>query len=192
MSIDRRLRNGLQDQALEIEPDTGDALVAVRTRAVRETRRVRVLQVAVAATVVLAAVFLLPLGLDRVGGENRTITPAAPTGIEGTYVVDVAASAETRREGVAGRWVVTFGPDGLVDLSAPEGVSGVSGGSYSVDGDVMRTSSLVDRPGCQASGRALGTYGWSDVGGAVRFTVVSDDCRARVLLFAGQDWEQWP
>ncbi|MGZ5404578.1 MAG: hypothetical protein ACXWDL_08000 [Nocardioides sp.] len=192
MSIDRRLRNGLQDEASGIDPDTHDALALVQTRAVRETRRTRVFQAAAAVAVAVLVAILLPLGLDRLGGEDRRITPAAPLGLEGTYVVDVVASAETRRAGVAGRWVVTFAPNGLVDLAAPEGVSGISGGSYSVEGEVMRTSSLVDQPGCQASGRALGTYRWSRVDDGVRFAVVSDDCQARVLLFAYQDWERVP
>lgn len=192
MSIDRRMRQGLQSEASGIDVETMGALAIVQARAVRATRRVRAVQAAAAAMVLAALILLTPLGLARLGGEDRRITPVAPVGLEGAYVVDVATTAQTRRERVEGRWVVTLEPSGVVDLSAPEGVVAIAGGSYRVEDDVVRTSVLVDRPGCQASGRALGIYRWSRVRGGVRFTIVSDDCNARVLLFTNQDWKQLP
>jgi len=87
MSIDRRLRNGLQAGASGIEPETRDALAIVATRAARETRRSRYVQAA-AAVAALTLVLLLPVGLDRLGGEDRRIEAPVllPLGEEHNHV----------------------------------------------------------------------------------------------------------
>lgn len=132
---------------------------------------------------------MIPSVVDTV---RQRIEPVVqqPSGLEGTYVVDLADSAENRRTRVGGRWVVTFRPDGVMEITAPDTYPHPrTGQAYRVDGDELRTDALVDSAGCQAAGMFVGTYRWARNDTILRFVLVSDSCPARVALFSGQDWE---
>jgi hypothetical protein len=110
----------------------------------------------------------------------------------GTYVVDVPGTPEHRRLQLTGRWVVTLRPDGELLLDSPEGYDGSTAGTrYEIVNDELHTDALIDMPGCQASADTLaGTYRWEELNDALLFTVVHDDCRARIELLTGQPWRR--
>ena len=82
----------------------------------------------------------------------------------------------------------------MLALNPPPDYAGTTAGTaYEVDGTLLRTDALIDHPGCQSTGTAnVGTYEWRLDENRLRFTVVRDDCRARVELFTGQEWTGVP
>jgi hypothetical protein len=184
MSVDQRLRAGLHRSAAAIEPRTAAALTAVEARTRRGRRTARVARLAVATALAAAVAIASPAALDRLRGSGPHVSPAAPSPLVGTYVVDVPDSEPARRQGMAGRWVVTLHADGVVQLTQPDVFQGNPyGASYQTDGDVLRTDVFVSSPGCQLAPDSVGIYRWARAGGVLEFTVVSDGCEARRLLF---------
>lgn len=189
MSVDRRLRSGLARMAAEVDAAPSPALGLVRARARRRNRMGRGVGVLAVAFATALLVVAAPRAVDLVTKNRQpTVRPSSP--LVGTFVVDLAGTPANRRAGVVGRWVVSFRPDGSVDLNPPTTYRlSRTGQSYRVDGDRLRTDVLVDTVGCQAEGAFVGTYRWTLDDTTLRFALVSDACPARIALFTGQDWE---
>lgn len=196
MSIDQRLRRGLRPAATDPGPDTMAALDRVEQRAGRLARRTKV-----GVGALLAAAVVLTIGGtvavqrdDRPDTDQLAVDGTSTTDqrLEGTYVVDVADSPASLQEGMAGRWVVSLEPNGVLEVRPPPDYSGATLGiAYRVEGDQLRTDALVE-PGCQADSSFVGTYDWALTGDTLSFTVVEDECAARRILFTGQVWERAP
>jgi hypothetical protein len=190
MSIDRRIREGLRNAAEPIEPIVPSALATVERRAGLRQRGVRFAQLTAAAAVLVLIAILTPVLRDHSDPIN---SDAGQSALTGTYIVDVADSAVARRDGLTGRWIVTLRRDGVVDLIPPTTYRGdVSGISYRVVGDVLRTDAFIDSPGCQASDDQIGTYHWTRNASSVLFTTVADTCDVRLVLFIDQPWRVAP
>lgn len=187
MSIDRRLRAGLHRSAEVVRPDVSDALHAVERRASRQRRLVAIARFATVAAVAVAAAIV---GTVAVHGRPRADTGVLPAGQPvGTYVVDVPTFDLAQRQGMTGRWVVTLRPDGVLQITPPQGFTGNPyGASYQTNGDLLRTNALMSSPGCQLSSNPTGVYRWMRTPTELTFAVVADTCDARRLLFAGQGW----
>jgi hypothetical protein len=187
MSIDRRLRAGLHRSAEVVRPDVSFALQAVERRARRQRRIVAIARFAtVAAVAVVAAI----VGTVAVHGRPSSGTRVLPAGQPaGTYVVDIPTSDIAQQQGMAGRWVVTLLPDGVLQITPPDAFTGNPyGASYRLDGDLLRTNAFMSMPGCQLSSNPIGVYRWIRTPTELTFTVVADTCDARRLLFGGQGW----
>jgi hypothetical protein len=190
MSIDRRLRTGLQRSSEAITPNVSAALAAVenRTRHLRRTRVIARLAVAAAVAVVVAIAGLTLLHRLRALGTD--VLPAEPSSPVGTYVVDVSTSETAQAEGMVGRWVITLRPDGVMEITSPSSFTGNPyGASYQTDGDLLRTNAFISSPGCQRSTDQIGTFRWVRTATELRFTVVADTCDTRRVLFGDQTWE---
>jgi hypothetical protein len=188
MSIDRRLRAGLVRSADAIRPDVSAARRAVEQRARRRGRIVTVARFAAAAAVAVVAAIVWTAALHGPPRAGMDVLPAGQP--VGAYVVDVPASDLAQRQGMAGRWVVTLRPDGVLHITPPEAFTGNSyGATYQTNGDLLRTNAFISSPGCQLSGDQMGTYRWIRTATELTFTVVADTCDARRLLFGGQAWQ---
>ena len=196
MSVDQRLRTGLQRPGPESDPDTLAALHRVERRVDRRARTIRAgIGALVAAAVVLVVGATVALQRDDPADRDRLAVDGPTTSarqLEGTYVVDVGDSPEGREEGMVGRWVVTLAPDGALELRPPPDYTGVTlGSAYRVVGERLRTDALVE-PACQADNGFVGTYASALVDDRLAFTLVEDQCVSRRILFTGQQWERLP
>ncbi len=189
MSVDQRLRNGVARIASEVTVDPSSALKIVQSRARRQVRMIRIVQVFAVAAAVALGVMVVPPAFDHV---RQPTDPAVQPGseLEGTYVVDVIDNPANRTAGVVGRWVVTLGPNGLIEIIPPSTYPGPrTGPTYRIEGNELRTDVLVESVGCQATGAFVGIYRWARNDTILRFVLISDACPARIALFTGQDWE---
>jgi hypothetical protein len=188
MSIDRRLRAGLQHSAEAVRSDVAGALHAVERRARRQRRIVAIARLAATAVVAVVVAIVGTVAVHRLRGEGLNVLPAGPPA--GTYVVDIPSSDLAQRQGMVGRWVVTLRSDGVLNLTPPEAFTGNPyGASYQTDGDLLRTNAFMSSPGCQGTGDPIGTYRWVRTATKLTFTIIADSCNARRLLFGGQAWE---
>lgn len=188
MSVEDRIRAGLAREADLVDPSVELAHVELVRRHHRR-RRARVSSWTVGVATAAAAAFLVVLGLDPL--ESDEPTPVAePSAVQGRYVVDVAATAESRSAGVTGRWVFVLEKDGSLQVIPPaEHRGSVSGAAYEVEGELLRTDALLQEPGCQV-GEAPVAYRWRVDRDTLWLTPVGDDCPARRIVFASQPWER--
>ena len=200
MSIEQRLRDGLAENARSIDPFVERELGAVLARKRRRTH----LRWAGYGGMAAAAAVVTVVALALIGQRQATTPPATPdtttttsttttNGLAGRYVVDVAASKQAEHLNLVGRWVIVLEDDGALELVPPVGYTGiVSGLSYRIEGDRIRTNAFIDSPGCQRTADQSGLYEWHQSGGVVDFVVAHDDCAARRLIFSGQTWVSAP
>jgi hypothetical protein len=199
MSLDRRLREGLERITAGIDPDIDWRL----RRAMRDARRRVALRragatLAVAAAIIVSVV-LGPRALDALGSSSRppaagppAPTVAAPTtlgnqAIAGTYRRTVPAGLpDAQSSHLAGRWRIELRPDGTMAVRAPAAFTGVlSGSQFQVQAETFRTTLFIQD---LCSNLPVPTYRWTRVGDWLRFTPVDDRCRARVALLASGPW----
>ena len=187
MSIDTRLREGLQRSMSAIAADPEEHLEHARRQGhTRVVIRRAVTSVAVAA--VLVAVALAgPAVLDAVRSQRRepiATPPALP--IVGNYTVRITAT-DAGAIGVpeaAGTWLLKLQGDGVLELAPLQGGNPGGGPSqYQLAGNDFITSALAS-----ASCQGVGTYTWSRSGSTLAFTVVSDSCTLRVAVFSLGAW----
>ena len=192
MSVEDRLRRGLADNATNIEAFVERELTVVLAR----NRRRNQLRWAGYGALAAAAAVVAVIALTFIRQPHATTPPATPdttTTLAGRYVVDVAPSKQAERLHVDGRWVIVLQEDGGLELVAPAGYTGiVSGASYRIEGDRVRTNSFIDSPGCQRTEDQSGLYEWHKTAGIVDFVLVHDDCAARRIVFSGQAWVSVP
>lgn len=187
MSIDSRLREGLQRSmsAIATDPDQHleDAHRQGRKRLLR--RRAFTATVIVAGLAVIALVGPAMLGALRDQGHEPMATPSSLP-IVGNYVVRVTTTDATRAgaPGAAGTWVLKLHGDGVLELAPLRSGDPLGGPSqYQVSGDRFLTTALGS-----ASCQGLGTYTWSRSDSTLTFIVVSDPCALRVAVFSSGPW----
>jgi hypothetical protein len=182
MSIDERLRDGLRLNGAAIPDDTESALDTIWRR---RRRRLR-LRVVAASVAVVGAAAIAPWAVDEFRDQSPVIATSSSSQLVGTWAVDVPAGSGE----ISGRWIVRVRPNGGLVLDPPAGFREqlTPGSTLQVTGSSLRTNALVDYPGCQLPGAAIGRYSWERTGSTVVFRVVSDGCEARQRLFAAP-WE---
>jgi hypothetical protein len=190
MSLDQRLRDGLQRAAAVVEPDVPRGLWVVRRRARRLMIGQRAAAAILAVAVVAASVFLVPRLLDLVRGqrEHPAVKPHSST-LVGSYRADLSgASAALARRGLAGTWLLTLRADGSMVWNPPPG-SKVSEGlprdTYQVAGTTIVTD-LFAATLCR--GQGVGAYSWSRSGGTLTFRAGRDRCVLRRAVLTSAPW----
>lgn len=188
MPIDGRLRNELSRDASDVDVDVDRFLESVVTKGKRR-RQLRRAGGAIVVTLVLAVgAALSPTVLDVIRHQQRVPAAPVPTvAIEGTYVVriqpaDVAGTPGPRLEGL---WQFTVRGDGLLSVTGPAGTNvSAPRSQYQLEGDRILTTAFASN---RCSG--VGVYRWHREGTTLTFTLVSDACVLRVVLFTAHPWE---
>jgi hypothetical protein len=193
MPLDERIRRGLADATEDFEPAVESRLhgaVETARRRERARRRIFVMRVAATAAVILLAVVASPTIWRALQGSlpggDPTQTPA-PT-LSGSYVTTLDGSQPGIAEAnLEGRWTVTFGADGILDVMAPDGFTGTrSGYSFQAADGEIRTD-LFSADVC--STLLPGTYTWAVRGDALTFVAVDEPCAGRLAFFTAGTWE---
>ena len=190
MSLDRRLRDALQQSSVVVDPDVGRNLATVRRRTRRLVIRQRVTSALLAAAMVVVVVVAGPWVLDVIGSQRET--PAArpsPSALVGSYQVDLSgADSRLAARGLAGSWMLTLNGDGSILWNAPPG-AGVTEGlprdTYQVTGAQLVTN-LFQTNLCRGSG--VGSYSWTHSGGTLTLVAVSDGCELRRTILTSAPW----
>lgn len=195
MSIEERLRAGLEDHAAEFAPRVEETLDRVRVRGRRYRAATAALGVAASAAAV-AAIAGAVVALD--GFRVGSVPPANPANRSSATASDPATdpaqaalygtlTAEIDDPGVlAGRWRLRLDPDGNIDVSPPTRFrQRLDGAAYTSDASTFRTI-LFGSGLCADHGS--GIYTWIRVGPEVVFRTVSDTCPARERFFADSTW----
>lgn len=194
MSIDTRLRQGLERSAsgatADLVDDLPDALI-------RGRRRKRAM-IAVRATSIVTVLAIVAVLGPRLVGSIRNEQPAVPSptpsgttdfsAIAGTYTVELTdADATVASNHMAGAWVIQLGPDGAMQLSIPAGFTregqAPAGNAFSLAGSQVRTN-LFYNDFCHS----VGVYRWQLRGTRLTFTPLSEDYAVRRAVFASKPW----
>jgi hypothetical protein len=188
--LDRRLRDGMQRLAADLDPDVEGRLEATLRNARRAGRRRQFRAAFAFATVILAVVLVGPPLIDalRVGPQpGASPSPAPAVTLRGTYATtlvsnDVAVTSNR----MSGDWTIQVGSSGILTVTPPSGFTGThSGYRFDVIGTQLRTDLFAEDV---CSTLLPGTYQWSLSGGRLSFTVVDDSCPGRVALLTSAAW----
>lgn len=187
MSIERRLRRDLEQEAREIEVDVERNLIAVETRTRRRGSSL-LLPVFAGAAVLVAAMLIRFPATPSVGGPSAApspvVTPNPFAAIAGTYRATIDAGADPE---VAGTWTMDLRRNGVLVLVAPAsftyGSISPTGISYTIEGDRLRTD-LFYNDFCPS----VGVYAWSLAGERLTLTPVTEACAIREALLATSPW----
>jgi hypothetical protein len=193
MSLDRRLRDGLDRLAAGIEPDVEGRLKTTLDRGHRPRLVTFALPIAATAAAVLLVAVVGPALIGLVRGEFGASTSATPSqsSLTATLVGAYAASVTPGNPAVdehnlSGDWTIVFETSGLISVTAPTGFVGTrTGYVYEITGDQL----VTDLFGSDVCTTLLpGRYRWELVGESLRFDAVDDPCAGRAALLAGQEW----
>jgi hypothetical protein len=193
MSLDRRMRDGLDRLAAEIEPDVEGRLQATLERARRPQLVSFAMPLAATAVVIVLVALVAPPIVDRVregfgASIGATPSPSSPTAtLVGAYAASVAPGDPAVDEhNLSGEWTIAFETTGVLSVMAPTGFAGTrTGYVYEVTGDQL----VTDLFGSDVCTTLLpGTYRWELAGDSLTFAVVDDPCAGRAALLAGQEW----
>jgi hypothetical protein len=180
MSVDDRLRAGLNANATAFDPAVESSLDAVRARG----RRGRGARVAVAAGLIAAAsAVVLVLAWPDASPPPRPATPVpSPTSeLFGRYESDV-----TQPNRLAGHWVLEFNGNGTVLVTPPGRYAGVvSGTLFTADGTTLRTN-LFAQDVCADLGN--GEFTWTREGARLALAEYDEPCAPRARFFTGNAW----
>jgi hypothetical protein len=186
MSLDRRLREGLDRSSSAIEERLFDRVlegVVARGRRRRRVRRIAAGTLALAA--LIGAVVIAPKALDAIRsiGETR---PASPQDlmrqIAGTYTIEVDRSGgAVEAFDMAGTWRVRLLPTSAMKIMPPptylRSWDPPTGDVFTVAADRLRTNALGRL--CLGS---IGTYTWFLHDDRLSLAPVTEDCAARRAL----------
>ena len=194
MSVERRLREGLERSASVVQPDVGRRLPEAIARG-RRRRRARRASLIVGTVAVLAAV---GVAVPQVTGyvqrfqhpavsQGPTLTPGPDAVITGSYTSTLGATSQVIRDnGMAGTWTLRLKANGVLTLSAPRPFHGdLVSIAFRVEGHRFTTNAFVNDPRCSND---VGVYRWQRVGRTLVFTPVSDTCALRRALFSTKPW----
>jgi hypothetical protein len=194
MSVERRLREGLERSAAVVPPDVGRRLpeAIARGRRRRRARRASLIAGTVAA---LAAV---GLAVPQVTGfvqriqhpavsQGPALRPGPDAVIAGSYASTLGATSPVIRDnGMAGTWTLRLKANGVLTVSAPRSFHGdLVSIAFRVQGDRFTTNAFVNDPRCSND---VGVYRWQRAGRTLVFTPVSDTCALRRALFSTRPW----
>jgi hypothetical protein len=190
MSIEGRIRNELTNDASKVDVDLEPLLSAVVIGGRRRIRVRRVAGLLAAAALVAIVIAAGPSVVDVIRHQHEQ--PAAPPSVTradilGTFAVKVQPS-DIRGRGqihLEGLWQLTVRGDGLITIvPPPDAAIAPPASQYHVDGDRLITTAFASR-----SCSGVGEYRWSREGSSLRFTLVSDACELRVMIFTAHPWE---
>jgi len=193
MPLDRRLRDGLDQLAGEIEPDVEGRLKATLDHAGRRNPVQRFLPIAVATAALILVAIVGPAMVNLLRGEagppigaSQAPSPT-PSALAGAYTTSVESDDPAVQESnLAGAWTVEFEASGLLIVTSPAGFTGTrTGYSYQVTGDELRTD-LFGEGVC--STLLPGRYRWERTGDTLTFSTIDEPCAGRAAFFAGQPW----
>jgi hypothetical protein len=194
MSVERRLREGLERSASAVRPDVGRRLPEAITRG-RRRRRARRTSLIVGTVAALATIgFAVPQVTSYVQriqhpavSPGPALKPGPDAVIAGSYTSKLGATSQVIRvNGMAGTWTLGLKANGVVTLSAPRSFHGdLASVAFRVQGDRFTTNALVNDPRCSND---VGVYRWRRAGGTLVFRPVSDTCAVRRALFSSQPW----
>ena len=195
MSIDSRLRQGLERSASGATTDLVDDL----PDALRRGRRRKRVLVAARVTTVAAVLAIVAVVGPRLVGSIRNEQPAAPTptpslgstdfsAVAGTYTVELSSTdATVAANHMAGTWTMQLGRDGAMQLSVPAGFAreghAPAGGAFTLSGSQFLTSLFY-----AASVTRPVSTGGSFVERELTFAPLSEDCAIRRAIFASKPW----
>jgi len=194
MSVERRLREGLERSASAVQPDVGRRLPEAIARG-RRRRRARRASLIVGTVAALAAV---GLAVPQVTGfvqrvqhpavnQGPTLAPGPDAVIAGSYTSTLGATSRVIRDnGMAGTWTLQLKANGVLTMSAPRSFHGdLVSIAFRVRGDRFTTNAFVNDPRCAND---VGVYRWQRSDGTLVFTPVSDTCALRRALFSTKPW----
>jgi hypothetical protein len=191
MPLDRRLRDGMQRLAQDLDPDVEGRLEATLRNARRAGRRRQFRAAFAFATVILAVVLVGPPLIDalRDAGPRVGASPSPPPTISlrGTFATTlVSTDVAVTSNRMSGDWTIQFGSNGIMTVTTPSAYIGThSGYTFHVTGSQFNTD-LFGEDVCRRL--PPGTYQLSLTGGQLAFTVVDDSCPGRVALFTSAAW----
>ena len=194
MSIDSRLRRGLERSANAATEDLVDNLPEALTRGRRRQRAI----VATKTIAIAAGIAVVVLGGPRLVVAIRTDQPAVKpspsvtatdsSAIAGTYTFELSdADATVAANDMAGIWTIRLKPDGAMELSVPASFTregqDPAGNALTHAATQLRTN-LFFSDFCHS----VGVYRWALRGTRLTFTPLSEDCPVRQAIFASQPW----
>jgi hypothetical protein len=192
MSLDIRLRRGLERSSSAIEEPFSDLVLdGVVTRGRRRRRARRFAAGALALAVVVAVVVIVPRALDAIRSLGET-KPASPQQlmrqVAGTYTIEVdRADSAVQAFDLAGTWTISLLPTGAMTITPPPAFlrswDQPTGDVFTVAPDTLRTNAL-GRP-CTSS---IGMYTWVLRDDRLTLAPVTEDCAARRALFTNTTW----
>jgi hypothetical protein len=191
MPLDRRLRDGMQHMAQDLDPDIEGRLEATLRDARRAGQRRQLRAVLAFATVILAVVVVGPPLIDALQnagpGVGASPSPTPTISLAGTFATTlVSTDVAVTSNRMAGEWSIQFGSSGILTVTTPPGFTGTqSGYAFQMTGSQLSTD-LFGEDVC--STLLPGTYQWSLTSGRLTFTVVDDSCPGRVALFTSATW----
>jgi hypothetical protein len=194
MSVERRLREGLERSASAIEPDVGRRLPEAIARGRRRRRARRASSILATVAVLVGIGFALPHVTPLVHGtqhpavsQGPTLSPAPDAAIAGTYTSRLRATSRLIQDnGMAGSWTLRLGASGMITLSAPGSFHGdLASSAFRVLGQQFTTNTFVNDSRCSND---VGVYRWQRAGTTLLFTPISDKCALRRALFSSQPW----
>jgi hypothetical protein len=192
MSLDRRLKEGLDRSSSAIEERSFDRVLdGVVARGRRRRRVGHVVAWTLAVAALIAAVVIAPKALDAIRslGETR---PASPQQllrqIAGTYTIEVdRADRAVEKFDMAGTWTISLLPTGAMMITPPPAYLRLwdqpTGDVFTVAVGTIRTNALGRL--CTSS---IGTYTWVLRDDRLTLAPVSDDCAARRALLTNTTW----
>jgi hypothetical protein len=197
MPIERRIREGAQRNAGILDPDVDRFLDSV----VEKTHRRQIVLRSVSAAACVAAVVLaVAIGPDVLRGttggsvpgngptpsEAPSVTPLVPL-VTGTFTRSIPeGTAVVRANGLAGTWTISAEADGRVRLLAPAPFTGAHASRpFQMQAGTLATDAFSSDI---CAGLPAGTYTWSQPGGFLVLTAVSDPCDARVAVLTAGPW----
>jgi hypothetical protein len=190
MPLDRRLRDGMQRLAQDLDPDVEGRLEATLRNARRAGRRRQFRAAFAFATVILAVVLVGPPLIDalRAGpGVGASPSPPPTISLGGTFTTTlVSTEVAVTSNRMSGDWTLQFGSNGIMTVTTPSAYTGThSGYTFHVTGSQFSTD-LFGEDVCRRL--PPGTYQLSLTGGQLAFTVVDDSCPGRVALLTSAAW----
>jgi hypothetical protein len=184
MSLDRRLRDGLERSAAAAGEEQVEPILETVVATAR--RRVRIRRLAIGAGVVAFAAVIVAFGpsvLDAVRSSNRSQPANQPKLIDqvtGTYLVNIPVGDPD----LAGTWTVRLLRSGTMVLDPPPGMTAPSAVSFFVNDTSFRTNVFGDL--CPAGNSP--TYEWRRGMATLTFTVIEDNCSLRRTFFTSVPW----
>jgi hypothetical protein len=194
MPLDRRLRDGVDRLTSQVDPDVDRSLDRTFRRARRTIALRRVGAASVVAASIALAIVVGPRAIDALRSEPGPRPAATPTlkdvaFVAGTYETVVPNDEPAvRQNGLAGRWTIRFGTDGVMTVTAPDSFTGVTSGTlFEIQGDRLRTNLFVQDV---CSNIPTNSYRWTEQGTKLTFIAVEDPCQGRVAVLTSSSWSR--
>jgi hypothetical protein len=194
MSVERRLREGLERSASGVLPDVGRRLPEAIARGRRRRRARRASSILATVAVLVGIGFAVPhvtTFVQRIRhpavSQGPTLTPGPDAAIAGTYTSKLRATSQTIQDnGMAGSWTLRLGVSGVITLSAPRSFHGdLASTAFRILGERFTTNAFVNDSRCSND---VGVYQWRRAAATLVFTPISDKCALRRALFSSQPW----